>query len=82
MLLCGNMLVHVVMDLQNASAKASEKKYRLLFAPVIYADFENHKKDKKSDYVICKVKNRRYLAIIEIKLNVGSALSAKKLIGC
>ena len=45
---------------------------------LIYADFENHKKDKKSDYVICKVKNRRYLAIIEIKLNVGSALSAKK----
>ena len=74
MLLCGNKLVHIVHELQRAyKPPTANKRYQL----TIFSNTEDHKRDKRLDYVFYKLKNKRCLAIVELKLNVGVALSAQ-----
>ena len=75
MLICGNFLVHIVDELQKNESK---KKYELTIFSVILKNLGDRRYDKRSDYVIFQLKNQRCLAVIELKLSVGSALAAKK----
>lgn len=77
MLKCGNILVHIVDELQRIK-KSSKKEYQLTIFSVILENLGDRRRDKISDYVIYKLENKRCLAVIELKLSVGSALGAKQ----
>ena len=67
---CGIMLLHVVDHLHSQE----EQKYQLTIYPVV----KKFSDDKKSDYVLVRLRNKRSMIIFELKLSVGSVISACK----
>ena len=65
MLLCGTKLVHIVHELHRVykTTPPATKRYQLTIFSTILSNTEDHKKDKKSDYVIYKLKNKQCIEV-------------------
>ena len=66
-ILCGNIIAHVANELNGGLAKC---KYWFRILPVILPHPENHRTDKKADYVLVKIQNKRSLVVCVLKLMV------------
>ena len=70
---CGIVLLHIVDHLH----RQEEEKYQLIIYPVVKT-FIDRRKNKRSDYVLIRLMNKRSVIVFEIKLSVGSVISACK----
>ena len=61
--------------------RANDKMYSFEVFPVIYHHPEDHRKDKKSDYVLVRLRNNRTIAIIELKTAVYPVINADDKVG-
>ena len=52
-----------------------ELHYRFTIFPIIFPVEKDHRRDKKSDFVVLKIVNKRTLVIIELKLSVGTDIT-------
>lgn len=68
--------MHIITD-ELHSTSLQEKLYEVKVFPVVYSFIEDHRKDKKSDYVILKLQNWRLVAVFELQFSVGSIINAK-----
>lgn len=73
-ILCGIMLLHVVDHLH---LQEEEQRYQLTIYPIV-KKFSDERKNKKSDYVLLRLRNKRSMIIFELKLSVGSVIGACK----
>ena len=73
-ILCGNIIAHVANELNGGLAKCN---YWFRILPVILPHPENHRRDKKADYVLVKIQNKRSLVICELKLMVPGAVTSE-----
>ena len=73
-ILCGNIIAHVANELNGGLAKCN---YWFRILPVILPHPENHRRDKKADYVLVKIQNKRSLVICELKLMVPCAVTSE-----
>ena len=64
---CGIILLHIVDHLHTTE----QDKYKLMIYPVVKM-FE----DKRSDYVLMRLVNKRCVIVFELKLSVGTVISA------
>lgn len=49
--------------------------YSFEIFPIVYKCADNHRKDKRSDYVILKLRNKRTIVVVELKTLVGTQLT-------
>ena len=73
-ILCGIMLLHVVDHLHH---QEEEQRYQLTIYPVV-KKFSDERKNKKSNYVLLRLRNKRSMMIFELKLSVGSVIATCK----
>lgn len=64
--LSGNLLALTTSKLNELCKK---KKYKYHMYPVVYGYEGNHKKDKRSDYIMLRLLNHRTVLIMELKLS-------------
>ena len=67
---CAIYLSHVVKELNKELCRA----YELQIYPTVYSYEQDHRKDKKADYSIIKLRNSRTVTTMEIKLSVATMI--------
>ena len=65
-----NILAFVV----DCFAKRYSSQFTFKVLPVVFSVPSDHRKDKDSDYVIVRLRNKRTIAVIELKSSVSSRL--------
>lgn len=73
MQVCGNHVAYFTTMFNNTTGANS---YSYDVFPVIYPVESNHRKDKKSDYVLVRMKNKRTIVVMELKLGMSSSITA------
>ena len=70
----------IIVEFLTESLNTMHGKGTYLFSiyPVIKPNTKDHWKDKKSDFIILKIKNRQTIIVIELKLSVGCLTGADK----
>ena len=67
---CGIMLLHIV-DHLHTCTPTEQDKYKLMIYPVVKM-FEGN---RKSDYILMRLENKRCCIVFELKLSVGTVIS-------
>ena len=70
-LLIGILLAYVTSCLDQESTL----RYKFEVFPLVYSDNADHRRDKKTDYILARVFNRRTITIIEVKQSLSSRLT-------
>ena len=70
MVCCGIMLLHIVDHLHTTD----QDEYTLMIYPVVKM-FEDKRKNKRFDYILMRLVNRRCIIVFELKLSVGTIIS-------
>ena len=68
---CGIILLHIVDHLHTTE----QDKYKLMIYPVVKT-FEDRRKNERSDYVLMRLVNKCCVIVFELKLSVGTVISA------
>ena len=69
---CGIMLLHIVDHLHTCPTE--QDKYKLMIYPVVKM-FDDNRKNKRSDYILMRLVNKRCIIVFELKLSVGTVIS-------
>ena len=75
LLILSAMISHIVIELNEKIGKVV---YKGRVEPVVFHNEDDSRKDKKSDYAILKIVNRRTVLVVEIKSGIGTELYSVK----